>query len=210
LVYVRASDVTEHLSADAAIVGQVLGAHHVVVVDADNIRVIDVATHAVNTTIATNVPDLDTPIRLDARLRTAFSGTPTATLPTAEPPQRSAGSVAASGAGVWPWIVAGSGVALLGTGVVLNFMHNAEQSSLVAMCNDRGEQVVCPASLATRGDDIATLNTARVATLVAGSALVVGGVVWWLLDRPHARSTSACVHVVPLLSIESVGISGSF
>jgi hypothetical protein len=212
LVYVRASDVTEHLGADAAMVGQVLGAHHVVVVDADNIRVIDVATHAVNTTIASNVTDLDTPIRLDARLRTAFSGTPVATLPTAEPPQSSAGSVAASGsgAGVWPWIVAGTGVALLGTGIALNFMHNAEQSSLVSMCNDRGEQVVCPTSLATRGDDIATLNTARVATLVAGGALVVGGVVWWLLDRPRTRSTAASVRVVPLLSIESVGISGRF
>jgi hypothetical protein len=215
LVYVRASDVTEHLSADAAIVGQVFGAHHVVVVDADNIRVIDVATHAVNTTIASNVPDLDTPIRLDARLRTAFSGASTATPPTAthpltEQPQSGAGTIEASGAGVWPWIVAGTGVALLGTGVALNFVHNAEQSSLVAMCNDRGEQVVCPASFATRGDEIATLNTARVTTLVAGGALVVGGVVWWLLDRPRARSTSARVHVLPLLSVESVGISGSF
>jgi hypothetical protein len=213
LVYARASDVTEHLSADAAIMGQILGAHHVVVVDADNIRVIDVATHVVSTTIATNVSDLDTPIRLDARLRTAFSG---ATLPpTALPPNDTghtdaSSTMSRSGAGVLPWLVTGAGVVLLGTGVVLNFVHNSEQSSLVAMCNDRGEQVRCPTNLAARGDDIATLNTARVVTLVAGGALVAGGLVWWLLDRPGTRSTTASVRVIPTVSTEFVGFAGRF
>jgi hypothetical protein len=52
------------------------------------------------------------------------------------------------------------------------------------MCNDQGEQAVCPAGLAGRGDDVALLNTARIATFVAGGVFVAGGLVWWLFDRP--------------------------
>jgi hypothetical protein len=110
----------------------------------------------------------------------------------------------------WPWAVVGTGVAALGVGVALNFMHNAEQSSLVSMCRDRGDQVVCHRSLMTLGDDVATLDTARVATFIAGSVLVTGGLVWWLLDRSRARSVSANRRVAPTMGMGGVGFMGRF
>jgi hypothetical protein len=211
LVYARASDVTEHLSADAAIVGQVLGAHHVVVVDADNIRVIDVATHAVSTTIASNVPDLDTPIRLDARLRTAFSGASTATSATTEPPQNDAGSgtTSRSGAGAWPWIIAGTGVALLGTSAVLYVMRDAQETELQSSCVDRANTFQCYRNVASQGDRIDTLETLRVTTMALGGAAVVGGVVWWLLDTPNSSHRNTA-RVTPVVSPSFVGFTGSF
>jgi hypothetical protein len=203
LVYVRSSDVTEHLSADAAMVGHVLGARHVVVVDADNIRVIDVATRAVTTTIASNVSNLDTPIRLDARLRTAFSTTPGATPPPTEPPASRTGSR------VWPWIVAGTGVALLGTSAVLYGLRDAQETDLQSLCVTSAAGFSCYEDVASRRDRINTLETLRVTTMVIGGAAVVGGVVWWLLDRPHAPQHTTA-RVTPVAGPSWVGIMGRF
>jgi hypothetical protein len=211
LVYARASDVTEHLSADAAMVGQILGAHHVVVVDADNIRVVDVATHAVNTTVASNVPDLDTPIRLDARLRTAFTGTPGTTLPTAEPTQRGVGAAEAprSTTNVWPWVVAGTGVVLLGASAGLYFMRDSQESDLQSSCVTIAGEFSCYADLASQNDRINTLETVRVTTMAVGGAAVVGGVLWWMLDRPRSPQHTTA-RITPVISPSFLGIAGRF
>ncbi len=80
-----------------------------------------------------------------------------------------------------PWYVAGGGVAVLGAGAVFGYLSQSK--------NDRAQAEPVQAE-AVRLQDRA-LRDARIANVlfVAGGAIVVGGVVWGVLDRrQHARA----------------------
>jgi hypothetical protein len=117
---------------------------------------------------------------------------------------------APTSANPWPWVVAGTGVALLGVGAAVYFVRNGQETTLSSMCVDRGDHLECPAELAGNGDTIETLETVRIATLIAGSALVAGGLAWWLFDRPRTRSTTARLRVAPSVSVGAIGVVGRF
>ena len=96
----------------------------------------------------------------------------------------------ARGAGAGPWVLVGAGVASLGAaaGVYLGL----RQSALDEVASQCGTAVCAPTALAP-------LDRARAYTVVAevalgvGVAAVAGGVVWYLLARPHGESGSARV-----------------
>jgi hypothetical protein len=86
-----------------------------------------------------------------------------------------------------PWVVVGVGVAGLVAGGVLGALALGAQSSRDAACPSAAR---CDAALARSYDaTMRDLGLGANVGLFAGGALVVGGVVWWLIARPTRTVT---------------------
>jgi tetratricopeptide (TPR) repeat protein len=79
------------------------------------------------------------------------------------------------GAGVVPWIVSGVGVAGVGTGVVFGILSSKKHSDAVDDPTYAGAD--------SKQSSAKTFATVANVCLIAGAVLIVGGVVWALLDR---------------------------
>jgi hypothetical protein len=109
---------------------------------------------------------------------------PTPALPPA-PPSEPARNHRNPGAG--PWVLVGAGVASLGAAAGVYFgLRQSALDEVASQCDATGCAL----------EALAALDLARTYTVVAGVALgvgvaaVAGGVVWYLLARPHGESAA--------------------
>jgi hypothetical protein len=110
-------------------------------------------------------------------------------------------------AGAWPWVIAGTGVALLGVATAAYVVRNGQEGDLQARCATGNDGFDCMHDIDAEVASITTWESVRIGTIVAGSAMVLGGVIWWLLDAP---SSEAHQRVVPVVTASGVGVGGRF
>ncbi len=88
----------------------------------------------------------------------------------------SGGGGGGGGGKIWPWVVMGVGVAAVGGGVVTGLSAQNLHDQLTEKRNNR--QPIAPQDIDTGNQFVMLTNV----LIGAGSALVVGGVAWWLFD----------------------------
>ncbi len=98
-----------------------------------------------------------------------------------------------------PWIVAGFGVAGLGTGVAFTLLSNAK--------HDQGVKEPVQTIAARDQDSAKTEATVATVAYVGGGALMAVGIVWGVLDV-HAAGSVAHVEVTPTLG--GLRLNGTF
>lgn len=120
--------------------------------------------------------------------------------PTPRPETRSGGP------GAGPWVVAGTGVALIALGGVFW----ALREGAVGNCTVESDAIACPtAEDATRAEGAAGMGIAANVSIGVGIAAVAGGALWWVLGRSRERS-GATVSVSPMSGGAALGVSGRF
>ncbi|MEZ4405626.1 MAG: PEGA domain-containing protein [Polyangiales bacterium] len=142
-------------------------------------------------------------VAVDATRTSAAAERPTA--PVVSP---SVALPARQGPGVGPWIVAGTGVAL----VALGGVFWALRESAVGNCTVEAEAIACPTSAdVSRAQGAAGMGIAANVSLGVGIAATAGGVLWMLLGRPREQGARAVrVGVTPLARGGEVSVGGSF
>ncbi|MGE0551715.1 MAG: tetratricopeptide repeat protein [Kofleriaceae bacterium] len=79
------------------------------------------------------------------------------------------------GASPWPWVTVGIGGAVAGTGLVFGYLTSRE--------NDRAEAAADQVAAARHVDRAERNATLQLVGVISGGVLVVGGVIWAVLDR---------------------------
>jgi hypothetical protein len=97
------------------------------------------------------------------------------------PPEEQAGARARS---PWPYVVGGAGAALLITSAITGAMTSSAEEDLRVSC----ETGVCDEGARERGK---SMQVATNVLLPFGAALLVSGVVWWVLDTPSTAADRA-------------------
>lgn len=117
------------------------------------------------------------------------------------------------GPGAAPWIVAGTGVAVLGAGLVFFLMRNGAIDERDAACAPDTE---CSDNAFTTAqghhDRAVTYNTVSNVALGVGAAAVVGGAVWYFVARPGRSAPSRTAlrwYVTPTADGASLGLGGT-
>ncbi len=189
VVYPAASEAERYLADDAAAVGAALDARHVIAVDAERVRVIDVPSRTVRATLASDAADLA------AQVDAALAARPPpvlATVVTPEAPPR-------VGPGVGPWVLLGAAGAAAAAGAVFMVLRNAAFDDAVAGCAAGPDGVRQCGNLtgvqsvdARASYDTATgYNTAAVVGFGVAGAAAVSGALWLLLAPRSAPVVSA-------------------
>lgn len=128
------------------------------------------------------------PVTLSISAKAGRSTTITISLPPvsaaapADPTQ--AAEPAAAGRSAWPYVVGGTGAALLVASAITGAATAGAEDDLRASCG-AGR---CDEDARDRGK---SMQVATNVLLPVGAALLVGGVVWWLLDAPPADASRA-------------------
>ncbi len=109
------------------------------------------------------------------------------------PSEGAAGSapVEKKGPGILPWIVAGVGVAALGTGTATGIVALGKAKDIENACPGN----VCPRrfELDSKRSEASTFVTMTDVLIISGSVLTAGGLTWWFLTRTpdDAQPTTA-------------------
>jgi tetratricopeptide (TPR) repeat protein len=106
---------------------------------------------------------------------------------------------AAPGAGPWPWVLVGSGAALLGGALFLDQVTLDDSIEAFEEAAEGGA-----ADVGEKKEDAALLQGLVLATTVAGGLLVLGGGLWWLLGGEEEAAPTAGVS--PWLGPEGGGL----
>ena len=118
--------------------------------------------------------------------------------PAREPPS----APAESKASIWPWVTAGAGVALVGTGAVFGVLAKSER-------DDAAEDPVHASATETfdRAETMAT--TANVLFIVGGMA-TAGGVTWILLSRSGGETQRQNAALALSIAPSGVALGGKW
>ena len=113
------------------------------------------------------------------------------------PPKDDPTPAASSGAGPWPWVVTGVGVAALGAGAIFGLQANGKRT-------DAEDEPVQRNAAETFRDAESLASTANV-FFIAGAVITAGGVTWLILDQQNRKESGGLkLHVTP----RSVSLSG--
>jgi len=104
------------------------------------------------------------------------------------------------------WVVAGSGVALLATGVVFGVLAKSRADDLEA-ANKANAEFAAHQSELSSGE---TFQTVQIATLVAGGAAAIAGGVLLYLHYSKRPSERSAAWIVPSASPSSAGVTAGF
>lgn len=116
--------------------------------------------------------------------------------PAEADPSATAPHGAGSGAGPWPWVVAGVGVATAGAGIALTLLGEGDHDRVRDATREGGVVTgITYAEAARAVDDGDSKKGLGAALLVAGSAIVVGGVVWGVVDLSSGPEAEGDVRV---------------
>jgi hypothetical protein len=132
--------------------------------------------------------------------------------PTAERAPVTATPQPAHSRGAHPaaWATLGVGAATLVVSGVMLALRAGTIDTLDGQCGGEGVRI-CPESSRSIYDDGVLYNTLANATLLTGSALVVGGAVWAILGARAGRSESAPRSAwAPFVGAGGVGLAGRF
>ncbi|AKV04801.1 hypothetical protein AKJ09_11464 [Labilithrix luteola] len=107
-------------------------------------------------------------------------------------------------------VVAGVGVAAVGTSVVLGFVAKGNYDGAVEGCTDLGDRYQCPPGNRS-GDAASAQSMGTVATIVGGIgavAIVTGGVLWFTAPKgaKTPEKQSARIDVVPVFDTQRAGL----
>lgn len=80
------------------------------------------------------------------------------------------------GGNIWPWVTMGAGVLMVGGGVVTGLSAQGLHDKLDT--KSKGNELIAPADIDTGNTSVLLTNV----LLGAGTAAIVGGAIWWLLD----------------------------
>ena len=142
------------------------------------------------------------------------TGTNTPPTGTATPPPPVNDPTQHAKASPWPWVTMGVGAVVTGVGAVSYFAAKGKADDLAKQCKDPVHRIDCPANVKTDGDaENKKMRTDSVVTGV-GVAVIVGGAIWWFLDkkavdRANANGTLARPLVAPLVGPQLAGLSFS-
>lgn len=117
------------------------------------------------------------------------ASTPSAPTPTVEEPSRRT---------VWPWIIGGTGLALIITGAVLEVVAVSEnkkrddlETQLFSLPQGDPKRASLQADADTHHKSATNGQTAALIIGTVGFLAVAGSVVWWFFESPSSPSTSA-------------------
>ena len=109
------------------------------------------------------------------------------------------------GGNIWPWVTTGVGALAIGGGVVTGLMAG----SLHGKLEDKraASELIAPVDIDTGKTLVLTTNV----LLATGTACIVGGLTWWLLDSAGVSSSGDITTVfVPTSEGASLGFGGRF
>ena len=121
--------------------------------------------------------------------------------PPAPPPQES-GSPALRVVG---WLLVGVGVAAVGTGVYFAVQAKSKDSDAAAFCDARG----CDAPGVDLGQDAKSAGDVATVAMIAGAALVAGGIAALIVAKTSHPARVSPVAIVPWLMPNAGGIGGA-
>ncbi len=119
-------------------------------------------------------------------LKTAVTAPPPP-VPTTEPPRETPISPPTSRPNVLPWVVVGTGGALVVAGGVTGLVALSKTNKISSTCkNDQ-----CPSSFDLNGarSSARTFVTSTDVLWISGTLVAAGGLVWWLMTRGHKESS---------------------
>lgn len=144
----------------------------------------------------------------ESQTPTESEGPRTAASPTVAQPSVSTPSVrtpARRGPGAGPWIVAGTGVAL----VIAGGVFWALRETAVGNCAIETDAIACPTDAdAARAQGASTMGIAANVSFGLGIAAAVGGIAWLVFGRRSERTTH--VAIAPSAGGASVTFGGAF
>ena len=111
-------------------------------------------------------------------------------------------------ASIGPWIVAGSGLAVVGMAVVFGVLRSGAETDRDAACSHAG----CLPVALDHQDRFTTYTTLTNVSLGVGFAAIAGGATWFVLDRLRVRGPHARLHwnVSPAAGGALIGMGGAF
>lgn len=121
-------------------------------------------------------------LTIDAQVA-ELTGARKAQAATARSPEAPAPADTSSKPGPTPWIVAGVGLALLGTGATLGVIANAKHDAAV-------DEPVQTRAVAFQ-DSAETFGTVATVVTIAGAVLALGGATWAIVRSPRATNAHA-------------------
>ncbi len=189
LRYDAVPDRDAHLDADAARVGEALGATRVVLVTDDVVRFVDVRSATTRTTLDARSNGLD------ASVHAALTGELTPVAPLPPPRLLDPVTVQRSGPGAGPWVLVGVGAAGLAAGGVLLALRAGAYDDALSHCTPPGTStctITSEAAATAANDDYdraRTFDTAAWVSFGVGGAAVVGGALWYALAPRSVRSS---------------------
>ncbi len=145
----------------------------------------------------------------------AAAAPPTATgpsAPTTTAPPSPGEPIQQAKASPWPWVTMGIGVVTTTVGAAGYLGAKGKADDLAKQCKDPERRIDCPGNVKTDGDaENKKMKTFSVVSGV-GVAVIVGGAIWWFLDKKavdHANAQGTLRHplVTPLLGPQLAGLS---
>jgi tetratricopeptide (TPR) repeat protein len=112
----------------------------------------------------------------------------------------------------WPWVVMGVGAVATTAGALGYLAAKSKADDLAKQCKDPAHRVGCPADVQTQGTQQNQKMAANSVVTGVGAALIVGGAIWWFLDKKrvdNASGTAALHHPLftPVVAPEFAGLS---
>lgn len=149
----------------------------------------------------------------DAAAAAAPPPPPPTSTPVNPPPPSETPAKSQAHQSPWPWVLAGGGVVVTTVGTIGYFAAKKRGDELAQQCQDPVRRAGCPGSVKSQGD---TENNKMVGSSVVaglGGAMIVGGAVWWFLDKRHVdKANSGSIQrprFTPMVAPELAGLSVS-
>jgi tetratricopeptide (TPR) repeat protein len=148
----------------------------------------------------------------DAAAAAAPPPTTGATPPVSGPPPTPAEPPLQAKASPWPWVTMGVGAVVTTVGAVSYFGAKGRADELAKQCKDPVHRMDCPSNVKTDGDtENKKMRTDSLVTGV-GVAVIVGGAIWWFLDKKsvdRANAHGSLQHplLAPLVAPQLAGLS---
>jgi tetratricopeptide (TPR) repeat protein len=137
---------------------------------------------------------------------------PTTTVPAGPVPPPTEAPVEHARRSPWPWVVIGAGAVVTTAGALGYLAAKSKADDLAKECKDPAHRVGCPATVQTEGTTQNNKMAANSVVTGVGAAMVVGGAIWWFLDKKrvdNANGSATLLHPLftPAVAPEFAGLS---
>lgn len=162
--------------------------------------------------IAPSTPSLSAPEPVPAS--SSSSAPPASSAPAPSP---SPASAASSKPSIAPWFVIGAGAVAAGVGTVVLLGGSSNRDEATNRCPQKDASGVrtCPpgvdSAAVTRDYDAGTSQMTLGGVVIGvGAAVLVGGVVWLVIDRAGSGRTATARRILPAIGDRHLGLMGTF
>jgi tetratricopeptide (TPR) repeat protein len=114
----------------------------------------------------------------------------------------------------WPWVVMGVGAVATTVGAVGYFKAKSKADDLAQQCANPARRLGCPANVYDEGTSENDKMVTSSVVAGIGGACIVGGAIWWFLDKRSVEQTNASgaskrPQLLPLVAPQLAGLSVS-